>query len=232
MQGTSYFRIPAVIFAVLVGGLFVYAKSGGRFFTPGKPTPTVDSGENDPSLPRIEFMLGPKSAPAFVPEESAPVQVEVQPVSGGKLLPGSKSAILVSPESLVPAGTPNTPANENPQPAETPQPTSPRLLPGSKSLILVDPNTLKPQQSYQQPAPPTNVAPPTNNAPTNTERPRSLLPGSKSRAVIDPDSFVPQKQQALQQPVPNQIQQARPQPAPQQQQRTRTRNYAPQGVER
>lgn len=141
---TNYYRVPAVMFAVLVGGIFVYAKSGGRFFAPAKLTPASESGENDPSLPRIEFMAGSKSAPAFVPEAPS-VQAEARQLPSSTLLPGSKSAIVVSPESLVPA-----PTNTVPHPAEP----SRRLLPGSKSIILVDPSTLQPPANQAAPVQP------------------------------------------------------------------------------
>ncbi len=42
---TSYRRVPAAIFAVLVGGLFVYAKSGGRFLAPARTTPAAGTTE-------------------------------------------------------------------------------------------------------------------------------------------------------------------------------------------
>lgn len=209
---TAYYRVPAVIFAVLVGGLFVYAKAGGRFLTPGKPTPAAAASESDPSLPRIEFMMGPKSAPAFLPEEpptihATPRQLTSAPPSS-TLLPGSKSAGVVAPESLLPqqavypspTGAPTNvapfnPAQSNTAPTNTAPsntgptnvaPTGPRLLPGSKSIILVDPSTLRPLQApVQQAAPP---------PPTNAVQPRSLLPGSKSRAVVDPAALLPQRQ--------------------------------------
>jgi hypothetical protein len=229
----NYYRLPVVIFAVLIGGLYVYAKSGGRFFAPGKPTPAVDSGEADPSLPRIEFMMGPKSAPTFLPDEPPAVQGERQPATPtqGTLLPGSKSAGVVFPESLLPAQGQPAPQSY-PQPA-APNATAPRnsrLLPGSKSAILIDPNSLQPAQQAVQPAPP----PPTNAAPS-----RTLLPGSKSRAVIDPEAFAPSTSNAAPRnaapsnAAPRQ-QAAPPQPARPQQSRQlpANSNYAPPGVAR
>lgn len=172
MNTSAYYRVPAVIFAVLVGSLFVYAKSGARFFTSARPVPSP-AGENDPSVPRIEFLMGSKSAPAFRPEESAPplVQAESATQSTTRLLPGSKSAQVILPESLVSPTPVNTANQAATQGQSAPNATSgPRLLPGSKSLILVDPSTLQPPA---QPAA------------------RTLLPGSKSDTVIDPKKLVP-----------------------------------------
>jgi hypothetical protein len=154
-------RVPVVIFAVLVGGIYVYARSGGRLFTtPAKVTPAA---EPDPHEVPIGLMMGSKSAPAFLPEErtSTPPNPGVpqptpptagEPSNRPMLLPGSKSAAVVVGEY-----------KPDPPPAIPPQPTNiapvpsnrPHLLPGSKSVILADPpNFNQPQQQAVQLAPP------------------------------------------------------------------------------
>jgi hypothetical protein len=198
-------RVPVVIFAVLVGGIFVYARSGGQLFrTPAQVSPAAVHDVNDPGgSPAI--MMGTKSAPAFLaeptPSPEAQQTVEVTPVTQispqATLLPGSKSAVMISPEA---------PVQAKPVPAQAPQ-----LLPGSKSIILVDPQSQSAPplaQPVQRPRP-TPSSPPLNN--------RTLLPGSKSRAVLDPQTFAPAppppkgQQQAVQanrQPAPRQAQPA------------------------
>jgi hypothetical protein len=154
-------RVPVVIFAVLVGSIYVYARSGGRLFTtPAKVTPAAAV---DPHEASIGLMMGSKSAPAFLPEvpSQAPQNPGVPqptPPSAGEpsnrpmLLPGSKSAAVVVGEY-----------NSNPAPTTLPQPTNlapippnrPHLLPGSKSVVLADPPSInQPQQQAAQPAPP------------------------------------------------------------------------------
>jgi hypothetical protein len=140
-------RVPVVIFAVLVGGIFVYARSGGRFFaTPARLSPATAPDAHEPGGgPAI--MMGSKSAPAFLPEKpSSPPETP-----RATLLPGSKSAAIVVGEIQ---STPNTTVQIVPNSSPDPKPSA-RLLPGSKSVILVDPPLLTPAQSAQ-PAPPSN----------------------------------------------------------------------------
>ncbi len=104
-------RVPIVIFAVLIGGLFVYAKGGGQLFSGARPklTPASASGEKDPSGARVEFMMGSKSAPAFrtvgsaqpTPQAAAkPTPVQTAAPSRVHLFPGSKSAGVIGPADL------------------------------------------------------------------------------------------------------------------------------------
>lgn len=126
-----YLRVPVVIFAVLVGGIYVYARSGGQFFT--TPAQVTPAAEQDPHAVSNSLMMGSKSAPAFLPEEPPPAQADSshgQPT----LLPGSKSRAVID--------VPASPPTNNPVPVQPIE--SPRLLPGSKSVILADPPRLLP----------------------------------------------------------------------------------------
>jgi len=139
-------RVQVVIFAVLVGSIFVYARAGGSLpflSRPAQVSPAAVQDVNEPGGgPRI--MMGSKSAPAFLPDEpSAPVSVQpVAPETSRKtLLPGSKSAVIITGEDPPPLTVvvPVAPTNTNAAPQAKP---SARLLPGSKSIILADPPTL------------------------------------------------------------------------------------------
>lgn len=158
-------KVPVVIFAVLVGSIFVYARAGGSLpflSRSAQVSPAAIQDVNEPGGgPAI--MMGSKSAPAFLPEEpKVPAQAQTvsQPtapeVSRRTLLPGSKSAVIVTPDDprpvvVVPVAPTNTPVQLHPAtnslpkvaPNSVPEPRStPRLLPGSKSIILADPPPL------------------------------------------------------------------------------------------
>jgi hypothetical protein len=161
-------RVPVVIFAVLVGGIYVYARSGGRFFT--TPVRATPAAEAEPFESPVGLMMGSKSAPAFTPEPAPSIPQQASPRPA--LLPGSKSAIAIEVAPV-------------PQPTNAPTMpmVSPRLLPGSKSVILVDPPGLAPspqppvntqqQQAVQRSAQQTGPPSPANNLP------RPQLPGNR-----------------------------------------------------
>jgi hypothetical protein len=213
-----YYRVPVVIFAVLVGGLYVYAKSGGALFgSRTQVTPATNTHGEELAPPQIEFMMGPKSAPAFdelppAPPPAPPVASYGTPMSR-PVLGGSKSRAVVEPSDVAPSANVAPPTNA--------APLQRRMLPGSKAAILVDPATLTPAP---QPVPPTNNIPPNYSPPTNigpsnlgpsNANPRNAspsntapraLPGSKSMILVDPASLVPvqqaaQPQQQLQLPA-------------------------------
>jgi hypothetical protein len=172
-----FYRVPVVIFAVLVGGLYVYAKAGGQFGSRPQVTPANNANGEELAPPQIEFMMGPKSAPAFAE-------------------PPTRSTVYAKPAAR--KAMPRQPA---PQQSTNAAPPQLRMMPGSKSAILLDPATLAPapqpkvtnapSQNYRQP---TNVAP-SNIGPSNAAPPRSRsLPGSKSMILISPESLQPAPQ--------------------------------------
>jgi hypothetical protein len=177
-----FYRVPVVIFAVLVGGLFVYAKAGGQFGSRPRVTPATNANGEELAPPQIEYMMGSKSAPAFAQ-------------------PPARSTVYAKPAAK--KSVARQPAPQQPTNAAPPQL---RMMPGSKSAILVDPATLAPApqprvtnappQNYSQPR---NVAPnnigPTNIGPSNAAPPRARsLPGSKSMIVIPPEALQPAPQ--------------------------------------
>ncbi len=210
-----YYRVPAVIFAVLVGGLYVYAKSGGAIFrSRTQVTPATNANNEELAPPRIEFMLGPKSAPAFAGEgpkysrfaDEVPFSssnAATQPRQ--KMLPGSKSDV-VFPSTR---STPSPPSKAFPANTATIQRS---VFPGTKSAILVDPAeltpALQPGTPGKQPGTPAkpstlpaNDRQPDNNGPNNAvpgsylttnaaPQPRpAALPGSKSMILISPEAI-------------------------------------------
>jgi hypothetical protein len=217
---TPYYRIPVVIFAVLVGGLYVYAKGGGQLLQKRtQVTPATNSQGEGLAPPRIEFMMGPKSAPAFEKsptyQPSPQPQQKVQPApvqpAPRQVLPGSKSRAVIDPPTYSPAKPVPNAEPVNIVPNQT------RLLPGSKSVILIDPQTVTPPTNSGVKSPPANAKPPSQPqqqaqpmqpAP---QQPRTrVLPGSKSAILIEPSTIVPPPNNSAKR------QQAQPQPAPRQ----------------
>lgn len=167
---TPYYRIPVVIFAVLVGGLYVYAKGGGSLLQKRtQVTPATNTQGEELAPPRIEFMMGPKSAPAF--QDSPAYQTSPQQP---KPNPRQQTIQQSEPTNVAPAQT--------------------RLLPGSKSVILIDPPTVTPPTNSTVKFPPTKPqsqqqAQPVQPAP---QQPRTrVLPGSKSAILIEPATIAP-----------------------------------------
>lgn len=224
---TPYYRIPVVIFAVLVGSLYVYAKGGGSLLS-NRPqvTPATNSQGEALAPPRIEYMPGPKSAPAYI---QAPVNQarqsqprQVHSATPRQVLPGSKSRAVIdhstfTPANAAPQSSVKFPPRQNnaPRGEPTANQVSPRarVLPGSKSMILIDPQTIAPPTNNLQPVPRMRV-----------------LPGSKSAILIDPASLAPPSNSAnvqqLQRPPANR-QPVYQQPAYQQPARGYERTQAP-----
>ncbi|WP_254513225.1 hypothetical protein [Anatilimnocola floriformis] len=206
MAGTApLYRVPVVIFAVIVGGLYVYAKSGGTLFpSRTQVTPASNSTSDDAALPVIEFYDTNAGSPQASFDSEPPQPWKIQPEQSQRpvLLPGSKapSALFEEPSPPPPpkpravlSGSKSRPVLEptdiappvaNAAPANQPaSPPRPAMLRGSKSMMIVDPPEFPPQPV--QPAPQ-----------------RVVLPGSKSATVVDPSSFTPTNsapQQGLQQ---------------------------------
>lgn len=172
-----FYRVPVVIFALLVGGLYVYAKAGGVIFGSGTSvTPATNANDEELAPPQIEFMMGPKSAPAF---ESA--GAPQSPFDDDVPFAGSQSHLPPYVRPINTAPTNAAPTNAAPQPRQ--------VLPGSKSAVVFPPTLSpsppapQPSPAYAQPVP--QRAPATNNAAPG--RPRAM-PGSKSMILISPET--------------------------------------------
>ena len=195
-QAAPYYRVPVVIFAVIVGGLYVYAKSGGRIYPSRTHVTPAKNSNDDAALPTIEFYdPGSDALTSFDPEPPQPWNKQPEQSLRPVLLPGSKSPSAMfeetrgylspPPPSLVPGSdVPSSwfrdPANHA-EPSAQPKPRA--VLPGSKSRAVVEP---------------AEVAPP---PPTNNAAPRSVLPGSKSAGVVGPSTFTPSNAAPQQQAV-------------------------------
>lgn len=234
---TPYYRIPVVIFAMLVGGLYVYAKGGGTLLQRRtQVTPAANSHGEALAPPKIEFMMGPKSAPAFdqssnyQPAKPQPKQIQATP--SRQVLPGSKSRAVIDPPTYTPGSTaPNAvppPANAAPRA---------RVLPGSKSMILIDPQTIAPSTNRGVSFPPSNTKPqPVQQQaqPVQPAPPTRVLPGSKSAILIEPSTIVPPPAQPKPAPRQPAYQQPTYQPPARgnQQVQPRTNNFQQRAVER
>lgn len=191
-----YYRVPVVIFAVLVGGLYVYAKSGGSLFTPQPHvTPAANASGDEPGAPSVEFMLGSKSAPAF-DAEPRPTVHHAKPRAPADpprpiLLPGSKSFIVELPTSPPAAQPPPPPTNyappsnyapptNNAAPPTNAAPDRRALFSGSKSAAIIGPESL---------TPPPQPTPPVGQQPDNrgVAFPRNLAPRQSSQQQAAPN---------------------------------------------
>lgn len=143
-------RIAAVVSSLLLVGGFIYARAGGHLPNLWQaPDPPAEEMSYDEAA----LFYGSKSAPVYVePHPEEPVTLPPQS-EATTLLPGSKSIILVEPNSQ-----PTPQASSDPPPAlnTPPLPPSDVLLPGSKSDAI-----LLPPRNYVPPPPP--QAPPTAN---------------------------------------------------------------------
>jgi hypothetical protein len=146
-ESNLWYRAPVIVFAVLIGSLFVYVKSGGRFFSRAKAIPAAGQSPGDPGQSRGEFMMGPKSAPVYLPQEPVEIQQDSsagKPASRPALFPGSKSAILLPPESLTPAIEPPVTPPAQPAPQQSGPSTS-----NSESIPTPDSQSLQQQRSRE-----------------------------------------------------------------------------------
>lgn len=192
----SLYRVPVLIFAMLVGGLYVYAKGGGSLSPRPQVTPAASVPGEALAPPKIEFMMGPKSAPVFdrqndTPRQPAPPASNTAPqYDSTKYGTPRRSTIIAAPVQL-------------PAQSQTVQPRL-RVLPGSKSAIVIDPQTIAPVQQRAQPAP--NYQRPVQPAPQPAPR-ANVLPGSKSAGIIGPEAFAQPKAPQNQVPRNNAAQQ-------------------------
>ena len=118
-QKQPYFKIAAVVSAVLLVGAFVSYRAGAfeRFLKPEPQPPTEPQAEPAGETPAGTdqksqvFIYSSKSAPAFTPAPAPTTPVPEKPV----FLGGSKSIVL-TPTSGFPPGTASKPGAAPPSP--------------------------------------------------------------------------------------------------------------------
>ena len=123
-------RISAVLLSMMLAGSYVASRVTGRWPFPGtatddaSPGPTSDfEALSDPAA----FLPGSKEAPVFLPQPQ-----ELPDVDPALLFSGSKSGVLVLPDSVL-SGAPVV----GPEGGPNDEPTVHTLLPGSKTARIL-----------------------------------------------------------------------------------------------
>jgi hypothetical protein len=118
----------AMLFSMILVGVYIYNRSGGRLF-PRQASDDAPAAQGLGLSDDVRFG-GSKSAAVFDPSgiPETPITPIATGSSGTQLLPGSKSLVLA------PAETPTVPMPAANNPAPQP-PAKQELLPGSKSDV-------------------------------------------------------------------------------------------------